>query len=883
MAVAKRAGAEGLRMEADEVARMRRLEEYDIIGTSPEREYDDIARLAADALKAPIALLCLTESDRHWFKAHIGTNLVEVPRSESFCDYTLHEDRVFVVPDASADPRFRDYPLVAGLPGLRFYAGKSIVAADGHQIGTLCVCDTDPRSGIDARQTRALESLARLAADRLELRRHQMRMQLERRRAAEAEAEARRAHERLRDAIEMVPQALVFRDADDRYVLWNQRYAELYSDIADLLKPGISYEEILRASLDRGNHVEAIDDKEAWLASRLVKCNGVSPIREQKLRDGRWLRLEERRTADGGVVGVHIDITELKTREAHFRLLFEGNPLPMFVFDRKTLCMLAVNKAMTDQLGYDRDALIGMNILNLHTEDERTVVGAVACSDRVDASPVIVRRYITASGGIIHALPYRQVIDYQGTPAVLVALVDVTERIAAEERVSYLAHHDILTGLPNRAAFESRLDRAVSEARRTRTNVGLCLVDIDHFKDINDTLGHGAGDAVLRFVADHLRQAVRTSDFIARLGGDEFAVILPDISGDRALEVVSKRLLDLDASGMKDVALPMGLSASVGIARFPADAWTAEELIQNADIALYRSKSSGRARLTVFDSELRRRIHERINLKNRFRNAIRDGEIVPYYQPIIDLNSGLVCGLESLARWRHPESGVIAAGAFADVFEDAELSAELGLAMLERLTDDMHDWERLGLPYCRVGLNVTAGDLRLPGFVDEVLATLSAKQLDPARLLIEVTENVVIDREDGLVITALNELARNGLRIALDDFGTGHASLTHLKKVDVFSLKIDQSFVRNLAGNREDRAIVNAVIGLGASLGIRTVAEGIETIEQAEMLRAAGCTAGQGFLFSRPIPAGEIPRLVTAYANAPWSPGMNADAATRVA
>lgn len=882
MAEAKRARAERSRLAADEVARMRRLEEYDIVGTSPEREYDDIARLAADAFDAPIALLCLTESDRHWFKAHIGTDLDAVPRNESFCDYAMQDDRVFVVPDASLDPRFARYPLVAGSPGIRFYAGKTIVAADGHQLGTLCICDTAPRAGIDARQSRSLESLARLAADRLELRRHQLRMQSERRRAAEAEAEARRAHEWLRDAIEITPEALVFRDADDRFVLWNRRYAELYSDIADLLKPGVAYEEILRKSLERGNYVEAIDDKEDWLASRLVKRNGVSPIREQKLRDGRWLQLEERRTADGGVVGVHIDITELKTREAHFRLLFEGNPLPMFVFERKSLAMLAVNRAMADQLGYDRDALIGMNILQLHPEEERAMVQSVASSDRVDTSPVIVRRYITASGGIIHALPYRQVIDYQGTPAVLVALVDVTERLAAEERVSYLAHHDILTGLPNRAAFETRLERAVAEARRSRTNVGLCLVDIDHFKDINDTLGHGAGDTVLRFVSDHLRQAVRTSDFVARLGGDEFAVLLPDISGDRALEVVSQRLLDLDPSGLKDLTLPMGLSASVGIARFPADAWTAEQLVQNADIALYRSKSSGRARLTVFDSELRRRIHERINLKNRFGQAIRAGEIVPHYQPILDLNTGLVCGLESLARWRHPERGVIAAGAFADVFEDPELSAELGLAMLERCTDDMRDWEKLRLPYCRVGLNVTAGDLRMPGFVDEVLATLGAKGLDPSRMLIEVTENVVIDREDGLVITALNELARRGLRIALDDFGTGHASLTHLKKVAVFTLKIDQSFVRNVVKNREDRAIVNAVIGLGANLGIRTVAEGIETMEQAELLRMAACTAGQGYLFSPPVPSVEVPKLIRAFVKAPWAPSSS-HAATRVA
>lgn len=865
---------------ADEVARMRRLEEYEIIGTGPEREYDDIARLAADALGAPVALLCLTEKDRHWFKAHIGTDLCEVERRFSFCDYTLVQDDVFTVPDAARDPRFAHYPLVAGRMGVRFYAGKTIIASDGHQIGTLCVCDTVPRDGIDARERRAIKSLARLAADRLELRRHQLRMQAERRRAAVAEAEARRAHERLRDAIEMLPEAIVFRDAQNRYVMWNRRYAELYADIADMLRPGVPYEEVLRESVRRGEHVEAIDDPDAWLASRLAAAD--APPREQRLRDGRWLRLEERRTGDGGTVAVHIDITDLKSREAQFRLLFEGNPMPMFVIDRASLEFLAVNDAMVEHLGHRRDDLIGMRLPAIHAEDERDlVVRALRSTD--DDAPPGVWRYRTADEREIRALPYHQEIEYHGAPAVLVALVDVTERLEAEERVSYLAHHDVLTGLPNRAAFDARLARAVEKGRKSRTGIGLCLVDVDHFKNINDTLGHSAGDRILKIVGAHLREAVRSTDFVARLGGDEFAVILLDMAGGDALDQVTRRLLDLDATRIQGLSLPTGLSASVGVACFPADAKTAEELVQNADIALYRSKSAGRARLTVFDRKLRRRIHDRINLYSRFRRALQHEEVLPHYQPIVDLKSGLVCGLEALARWQHPERGLLTAAQFADVFEDGELSAAVGLRMLEAVTDDMRRWDAADLPFVRVGLNVTAADLRLQGFVGEMIATVDAKGLPPHRLLLEVTENVVIDREDGLVIKALKAVSRRGIRIALDDFGTGHASLTHLKKVDVCTLKIDQSFVRNLVDNREDRAIVNAVIGLGSNLGLKTVAEGIETTEQAEMLRAAGCTAGQGFLFSPPVPAAAIPRLVRSYVAGPWSPDTTRPAHSRVA
>lgn len=843
--------------------RLQRLSEYNIIGTDPEREFDDIARLAADALGAPVALISIAEAERHWFKARIGTEIREVPRALSFCDYAMNQEDVFVVLDASADERFVHYPLVVDDPKMRFYIGANLLAPDGHKLGTLCVADVRTRDQVSDRQVDAVRILARIASDRLELRRHQIQLTEEQAKSNAAEREARFTHERLRDAIEMLPEAIVFMDSEDRYILWNRAYTELYTEIADLLAPGVSFEYILRMSIEEGDHPEAVDDPEQWLAWRMEQHRKPSGIIEQKFRDGRWMRHEQRKTTDGGTIGVRVDITDLKTREENFRLLFDGNPVPMWVYEQETLRFLAVNDAAVRHYGHERKRFLEMSLPELHSDADRVDCVEVAFG-RQPCDQKRIWNHLISDRSAIKVMPFTQALRFLNRPAVLSAIVDVTERIEAEERVQFLAHHDVLTGLANRSQFDERLQTLVLKAGKGDFDLAVCLLDIDHFKEINDTNGHSGGDVVLKTVADHLAGSVRLSDMVARLGGDEFGILLVGLGDEAELRRIATRLLDLGSIRTKSRGSSFAVAASLGIAKFPDDGRDPQTLIQNADLALYKSKVDGRGRHTIFNGEMRRHNDERIHLARRFRQALGRGELVPYYQPIVDLQRGNVQGFEALVRWRVKDKGLLAAGEFSSVFEDHELAGALGDFMLQAVTDDMRKWREAGIAYNFVGLNMTAADLVSERFAARVLDTLTTKGLSPQCLIIETTENVVIGSPGDKVISTLNELAAQGIVVALDDFGTGYASLAHLKKIDVGILKIDQSFVRGLGSDPEDAAIVNAVIGLGINLGIKTIAEGVETPGQATLLRAAGCDFGQGYLYGKPSSAERLPFVVRA-------------------
>lgn len=844
--------------ESDDRARLARLAEYEIVGTAAEREYDDIVRLAAEALRAPIAIISITEAHRHWFKATHGLNIREVPRSTSFCDHTMRQDGVFSVFDASLDDRFCRYPLVCGELGLRFYIGANLLAPDGHKIGTFCVADTRPRRKVGTGDIEALKAFARIASDRLELRRHQLHLIREKEKSRAAEMDARFAHERLRDAIEMLPEAIAFMDAEDRYVLWNKAYSDLYPDIAHLLAPGVSFEHILRSSVEGGAHPEIIEDADKWIAWRLEQHRKATGTLEQQFQDGRWMRHEQRKTSDGGTIGLRIDITELKTREENFRLLFKGNPVPMWVYDQQTLRFLAVNDAAVGHYGYLRDQFLAMSLPDLQAGEPDDAPAKPARKEER------VAEHLTASGKPIKVTLFTHHLRFHGKAAVLTGVVDVTERVEAEQRARFLAQHDVLTSLANRGRFDERLAELLPLAKNGDQRIAVCLVDVDHFKSINDTSGHSGGDAVLRAVARHLTASVRASDLVARLGGDEFGIILAGLGDEGELRELASRILDLKSIG-REVGRPaLSVGASIGIARFPYADQSPDTLVQDADFALYKSKADGRGRYTIFGSELRRRCNERTGLHNRFREALSLGEIVPYYQPIVDLTAGTLYGFEALVRWRTPDRGLLAAGEFSSVFEDHDLSATLGSFMLDAVTDDMRRWNDLGLRYGLVALNMTAADLLRDGFADHVLNLLRTKHLRPDRLIVETTENVVIGSPGDRVTTTLNELALAGVRIALDDFGTGYASLAHLKKINVSILKIDKSFVQGLGNDQADSAIVSAVIGLGKNLGIKTIAEGVETVQQASLLQGAGCDFAQGYKYGKPSGADRMRFVVAA-------------------
>jgi diguanylate cyclase (GGDEF)-like protein/PAS domain S-box-containing protein len=401
--------------------------------------------------------------------------------------------------------------------------------------------------------------------------------------------EAREANLRLRYVIEMLPEAVCVFDAEDRYVLWNQKYAELYADIADHLQPGIPFEDILKISLASGEMREVVEDKNAWLRERMLKFHKPVSQEEQQLRDGRWLRHDDRRTPDGGAIGTRIDITELKEREEWLRQLFDANPMPMLLCDRDTLAILQANRAAVDFYGFEGAPALPRRACDMHVEDEVDRFSKALHELDGDCEARTVWRQRTAEGVERHVLIYVRRLYEGAEHRLLLTIADVSDRIFAEAEANRLAHHDVLTGLPNRMQFYKALGENLKS--NNGTGVAVCCLDLDGFKPVNDTFGHAAGDDVLKKVGERL-QAEAQGHMVARLGGDEFAILT---MGDEknAVDLAERCVGALEPPFfIKGLAVKIGVS--IGIAAAPVDGLDGEELVQEADRALYRAKADGR-------------------------------------------------------------------------------------------------------------------------------------------------------------------------------------------------------------------------------------------------------------------------------------------------
>ncbi|MBB3771253.1 diguanylate cyclase (GGDEF)-like protein/PAS domain S-box-containing protein [Angulomicrobium tetraedrale] len=441
-------------------------------------------------------------------------------------------------------------------------------------------------------------------------------------------------------------------------------------------------------------------------------------------------------------------------------------------------------------------------------------------------------------------------------------LQDITEQKEAEQRMWHMANHDALTDLPNRGLMREKLDLAVRRARRASHNVGVLLVDLDHFKDVNDTLGHDAGDALLVEAARRLSGCVDDADTVARLGGDEFIVLLSRLTSPAEGMAVAQQLLAVLAQPFSYRRSTLSCQGSIGVTVAPIHGSDPLTLLKNADIALYRAKSAGRGVAVEYDPRMQQATESRIQLAARIRLALRHGELVPYYQPKVSLTNGEIVGFEALMRWHHPRRGVLGPQDFGEVFDDPQLSIEIGEQLLGQATRDMARWAAMNCPFGHVAINVSSAEFSRGHLAERVLAALAAARLAPELMVVEVTESVFLGRSMETVRQSLQALSHAGVKISLDDFGTGYASLTHLKQFPVDRIKIDRSFVQDLEHDADDAAIVRAVIHLGRSLGIETVAEGVETRAQAAYLRANGCDFAQGFLYARALPASRVPALM---------------------
>lgn len=445
------------------------------------------------------------------------------------------------------------------------------------------------------------------------------------------------------------------------------------------------------------------------------------------------------------------------------------------------------------------------------------------------------------------------------------ALIQQKQQVALQRTLSrqlrHMSNHDELTGLPRRNLFREKLDVALEQARQSGRRAAVMTVDVDHFKQINDSFGHDVGDSLLCAFAKRFRAVTRKTDTVARLGGDEFGLVIPDIGDGDDLKIMLHSLGERLHKPFKHNGRVINCEASIGVAIYPDHATSADDLIKCSDLALAAAKTS-RGCSAIFSSAMAEDFDRQARMLDIARAAIAANELIPHYQAKVSLATGRIVGFEALARCKQAGAPPLLPEKFAHAFTDGKLAADISRQMLAQVLDDVRHWVDIGAAFGHVAINSSATDFKSDDFAERLLDAIDSRGLDPAMIELEITEGVFLGRGAEQVTRALALLNARGMRVALDDFGTGFASLTHLKKFPVDVIKIDRSFVAGVAINPDDATIVRALIGLGKSLGIETVAEGIETVEQASFLRRHGCNLGQGFFYSAPAPAADVPSLI---------------------
>lgn len=432
--------------------------------------------------------------------------------------------------------------------------------------------------------------------------------------------------------------------------------------------------------------------------------------------------------------------------------------------------------------------------------------------------------------------------------------IDVSERHRAQAHIEHLAYHDELTGLPNRACFRERVDRAVERARGSGDRFAVLFIDLDGFKVINDSLGHDVGDKVLIEIAARLSEVHRDEDMLSRFGGDEFLVLVDRVGGRADAAAVAHKMLEAIERPLQIGSMSAQLSGSVGVAMFPDDGADTGELLRNADAAMYARKANGRHGVHFYTPEINARSLERLEMVNELRHAIERAQFVLAFQPIIGASSGRIDGIEALVRWAHPKRGIVEPGRFIPIAEEAGLIGPIGRLVMQKACRQLVRWRRAGADPIYMSVNVSPAQFESEDFVNDLRELLAATGLAPELLQLEITESMVMGDPDRTA-SLLRKVKALGVRLSLDDFGTGHSSLAYLRRFPIDVIKIDRSFVNDIVDSRDDAPIVRAIIAIAASMGSEVIAEGVETEMQRDVLIGLGCHQMQGFLFHRPMPA----------------------------
>lgn len=597
-------------------------------------------------------------------------------------------------------------------------------------------------------------------------------------------------------------------------------------------------------------------------------------------QEGSWALLSATRLHYQGqeaVLTAFTPINTIKRMESRLKLwatIFEATSEGIIVFDRNNTIQLA-NSAIVRATGYHVDELVGHKPDFLYAkcsidDYERNLVQHVAKHGSYQGE-----FWLKRENG--EEKPYWVVVntvrDENGEPANTIALyADISERKAQEEKIRHLAHHDPLTGLPNRLLFDERLRISLQQANRHHELVALLYIDLDRFKNINDSLGHHIGDGLLQSVAQRLLESVRVGDTVCRQGGDEFVVILHSVANAQEVaNIIEKRLLPLILKPHSICDVTLHTSCSIGISIYPNDADSIEALMRNADAAMYSAKSGGRNNFQFFNEEMNRNAIERLNIENNLQHALKNQEFELHVQPIVDISSGRVVSVEALIRWRQPSLGLIPPAKFIPIAEESGMIHDIGRWALSEACRLHKHWAELGLGSLPIAVNISTVQFRRSNFVTTVKDVLNECGMSASNLQLELTESVMMVENDR-TIEDIQQLKTLGVTLALDDFGTGYSSLSYLHRIPLDKLKIDRSFVKDMIDDPADMAITHAIINLGKTLGLRVVAEGVEHIEELKILNELRCEEAQGYLVTKPLPGHAFVSWYKDFISTPWPP-----------
>ncbi|MFN3985877.1 MAG: EAL domain-containing protein [Rhodocyclaceae bacterium] len=680
---------------------------------------------------------------------------------------------------------------------------------------------------------------------------------------SEKESERELAHRNtvLQTLLDNLPCGVSLFDGELRLRAANDELRRVLDLPAELLaRPGVTLGDVLRYNAERGEYGPG--DPDEIVAFLLERANLARPHAFDRVRpDGTVLQIKGQPLPDGGFVTIYNDVTELKRAQSHVQLadrVFDQSPEAIVICDTNGL-IASVNPAYCAISGHAAEQVVG-HVFEPSADhptqggvtsatvwrmlDSHGQFGGETWGRRADGT--LYPRWLSMS---VLRDP-----DSGAATHFIAIFTDITERKRAEADIQHLAHHDALTGLANRFSLYARLEQAIADARRNGQALAVLFLDLDRFKNINDSLGHHIGDALLVQVAQRLRASVREADVVARLGGDEFVVVLHGVDGANDAAHVAEKLLETLSRAYPLEGTELHVTPSIGISLFPDDSGDATGLMRHADAAMYHAKSRGRANFQFFTEELNHRATERLSLESALRGAVARGELELWYQPQIGAADGRVIGVEALIRWRHPDKGLIGPATFIPIAEETGLIVDIGTWVVCKACRQAMEWEARGIGPLGMSVNLSARQMRDVELVDIVEAVLQATGLPPGRLELEITESSVMEHPE-VAIELLRALKRLGVRLAIDDFGTGHSSLSYLKLFPLDRLKIDKSFVSDIEEDANDAAIVAAAVSLAHNLGLSVIAEGVETATQVERLCALGCDELQGYHFSHPLQA----------------------------